>query len=156
MIIPESSPAFAMWKLVADLTNPTLAIVFIAGIILLWRKEAVQARGIFFATIASVVIVYALKILTEDRADLWALAGLNYSTHGAMTIALCVGLSFMWARYFWLFLLAFLAYCALMVILQFHTPADVFATGMVVFPLCFFCQYFAWKRRQQQPWEVRL
>jgi hypothetical protein len=73
---------------------------------------------------------------------------MNFSTHAAMTIALCLPLALLWKRLWWLFLLIFMAYDALMMVLAFHSLADIITTTIVIFPLCLLCHFVARRRKK--------
>jgi len=144
--IPPSSPAYAMWDHVADATNPLLGVALVIGLILLWRSDKIRARGIFLMTVLSVVLIYIIRTV-EAHYDVWAHWGMNFSTHAAMNIALGLGLALVWPRRWWVFGLIFIAYCWLMMIMQYHTLADILTTSVLILPLCGLCQYLAWRRR---------
>jgi hypothetical protein len=143
MIIPVHSLAFKILHLVANATNPLLGIALIVALFLLWQQNKPYATGIFLATIVSIVFINIIRV-GEAHYDIWSRWGMNFSTHAAMTIAFCVPLALIWQKRWWLFLAIFIAYDALMMMLLFHSLADIITTTIVIFPICAAYQFVAW------------
>lgn len=135
----------------ADATNPLLGVALIVGLILLWRRDKSNCARIFFAALISIVLIQLIHQLFEIRYDVWGHGGMNFSTHAAMTIALCIPLVLLWKRLWWLFLLIFIAYDALMMMLAFHSLGDIITTTIVIFPLCLLCHFVAQRKRAIAP-----
>ena len=132
---------------IADATNPLLGIALIVGLILLWQRDKNNCSRIFIAAIVSIVLIQLIRV-TEAHYDVWAHWAMNFSTHAAMTIAFCVPLALLWKRLWWLFLAIFIVYDALMMLLAFHSLADIITTTLVILPLCCLCHFVALRKKR--------
>jgi hypothetical protein len=147
MIIPAHTLAFKILHQIANATNPLLGIALIVGLALLWRQNKFNCWRIFLATIISIVLINIIRV-GEAHYDIWSHWGMNFSTHAAITIAFCVPLALIWQKRWWLFLAIFLVYDALMMMLSFHSLADIITTSVLIFPICAVCQFVAWRREK--------
>lgn len=145
MLIDTSSHAFKLLKIFSQTINPALAIALIVGLALLWRQDKSRFWGIFIASIISIALAYLIKNV-EGHNDIWAHWGMNFSSHSALAIACCTAMAFIWQRRWWVFAVIFIAYAIFMVMMQFHTVADILSTSAVIFPICWVCQFVAWRR----------
>jgi len=147
MIVPAHSLAFKILHQVANATNPLLGIALVVALVLLWQRNKSYSMGIFLATIVSIIFINIIRV-GEAHYDIWSHWGMNFSTHAAMTIAFCVPLALIWQKRWWLFLAIFIAYDALMMMLLFHSLADIVTTTAVIFPICAAYQFVAWFRER--------
>jgi hypothetical protein len=148
MIIEHSNHLFKPLHLLANATNPLLGIALIVGLILLWQHEKNNAGRIFIAAVISIVLIQVIHQVAEVHYNVWGHWGMNFSTHAAMTIVFCVPLALLWKRLWWLFLLIFIAYDVLMILLAFHSLADIVTTTIVILPICLLCHFAAQRRKQ--------
>jgi hypothetical protein len=126
----------------ADLVVPFL-ILWVLVAPFAGRRRA--AAAFWLRTGAGLAFVYLVHGL--DRAlGLWASAGLDYSTHTAVAVALAAALAARERR--WLLALAPLlaGYALLMVRLGYHSWADIGTTALLVAPVAWLCQR-AWRHR---------
>jgi hypothetical protein len=144
MIIDTSSHAFKLLKLFSQAINPALAIALVVGLVLLWRKDKTRFWAIFAAAAASIAISYLIKNV-EGHNYIWAHWGMDFSSHSALAIACCTAMAFIWQRRWWIFAVIFVAYAIFMIMMQFHTTADILSTSAVIFPICLACQFVAWR-----------
>lgn len=147
MIIPAHSHAFKILHHVANATNPLLGIALVVALVLLWQRNKSYSTGIFLATIASIVLITIIR-LGDAHLKIWDSWGMNFSTHAAFTIAFCVPLALIWHKRWWLFLAIFVAYDVLMMMMLFHSLADILTTSALIIPVCGVCQFVAWRRRE--------
>jgi hypothetical protein len=147
MIIPAHSHAFKILHLIANSTNPLLGIALVAALVLLWQRNKSYAAGIFLATILSIILINIIRV-GEAHYDIWSRWGMNFSTHAAITIAFCIPLALIWQKRWWLFLAIFIAYDILMMMMLFHSLADIVTTSALIIPICGVCQFVAWRKRK--------
>ena len=116
-----------------DLIADTYIPILILTVFFVVRKSGLksQAAGAIFK---SVIAVYALKGLNISF-HLWALLGMDYSTHTALAWVFVIFLASQgWlASFFYLF--SMLLYAALMVYQEYHTIADIVSTSLVMVPV---------------------
>ena len=147
MLIDPSSHIFKLLKIFSQTINPALILVLIVGLIFVWRQDKSRFWGVFIASIISIAIAYLIKNI-EGHNDIWANWGMNFSSHSALAIACCTAMAFIWQRRWWIFATFFIVYAIFMIIMQFHTLADILSTSAVIFPLCWICHYWAWWRNR--------
>ena len=117
---------------IADSVNPTLGVV---SLLVPWlrpesRKKAI-ALDVF--TLVAVALAYAGQAI-DSRLGAWPSAGLDFSTHTAIFIAIA---SSLWQQgKAWRFAAALLglAYAALMVYQRYHTWLDIVSTAAAMLP----------------------
>lgn len=144
MTIDPSSHAFKLVQHLSQLIGPAFAIALIAGLVVLWGRDKSRSQGIFIAAAVSIVLSYIIKNM-EGHNHIWAHWGMNFSSHSVLPIACCTAMAFIWQRRWWVFALLFAAYAIFMILMQFHTLADILSTSAVIFPLCLICQFVAWR-----------
>jgi hypothetical protein len=125
---------------VADAYNPLLLLTSIA-LAIYWGFKFKSARGIIL--VLSAIIVYALMFL-DNKYLLWPAAGLDYSTHTATALAMCMFIGATLKNVFTRIILAvsLVAYCELMVVLSYHTWMDIASTAVPVGLILFLLYYF--------------
>ena len=124
---------------IADIYSPLLLVISLAVSTYWWIKFK-SVRGLML--VASAVIVYSLMFL-DNYLKMWPAFALDYSTHTAVTLALCVfiGATLKSIRINIVLLVSLLVYGELMVILNYHSWLDIFSTGAVV-GLLLYLAYF--------------
>lgn len=147
MFIDTSSRVFTLLKIFSQGINPALLIALIVGLVVIWRQERSRFWPILIATALSISLTYLIKNV-EGHNDVWANWGMDFSSHSALAIACCVALAFIWQHRWWIFSAIFIAYAIFMMIMQFHTLADILSTSAIIFPLCWICQFVAWRRNR--------
>ena len=112
----------------ADAYNPALAVAWLllvvhAGILRRWRAGLARlALGV-----CSLLVAYGVMWL-DAAVGLWPSMGLDYSTHAAVALALCVVLWVLWRRMRIAVAVSLAAYCMLMLYQRYHTPGDIAST----------------------------
>jgi len=127
---------------IADAFLPLLLITYLLTTLILFFKTPDRRKVlglIFVYCLLLVVISYGLMFL-DKRFHLWAAAGLDYSTHTAVSLALVLPLCLLLNRYKIIFIASFLAYLALMLYQRYHSIMDILSTGVVI-SLCGFMIY---------------
>lgn len=130
---------------VADAYNPLLLLISIA-LAIYWTFKFKSAQGLMLVMFA--IIVYALMLL-DNKYLMWPLIGLDYSTHTATALAMCMFIGATAKKFFINVILAIslVAYCELMVILSYHTWMDIFSTAMPVGLILYLLYYFTRKNK---------
>lgn len=126
------TPTWPALDPVADAVNPALGVVLLALAVIAYR--AGRRREAFDLPITAVVmlsVAYGLAYL--DRVlGVFALFGLDFSTHGAVHLAAWAAL-LVWRPRLWAWALGVtLAYHAFMAAQGYHTVFDLLATAAVV------------------------
>ena len=114
----------------ADAYNPLLLCIaiVIALYFLVSRKEFYGLR-----LVASAIVVYGLMFL-DNLSGVWPSVGLDYSTHTATSLAMCVFIATAFLGWTIAILLfaSLLVYAQAMVMLGYHSWADILSTAGVV------------------------
>lgn len=119
---------------IADSVNPILGLVALTWPWLQWRRQWRLAALHVLLTLLSVALAYAMSAL--DRTfGWWQSAGLDFSTHTALCVALIVSLCFVRRSLAALWIGVFIAYAALMVYQGYHSIADICTTALAVLPI---------------------
>ena len=117
---------------VADAVNPTLGLALFALAVMAYRAgHRREALGLPITVIVMLSVAYGLAYL--DRVlGVFALFGLDFSTHGAVHLAAWAAL-LVWRPRLWAWALGVtLAYHALMAAQGYHSAFDLLATAAVV------------------------
>ena len=128
---------------IANAYNPILLVVAL-GLSLYAGIKLKRATGLLL--LISALIVYSLMYL--DKYFLWwSTIGLDYSTHTATALAMCLFIGWVSRGKIIAGCLAgsLLAYCQLMVVLNYHSWADIVSTaapvGLLLGALYYFSRY---------------
>ena len=123
------------------------AIIPLLVILLLYAGRRERPLRALARVAASLGWVYALHF--ADRGfTFWESAGLDFSTHSAVAIAVGTTLAMQGRGWLAATLVLWACYAALMVHLGYHTAADLGTTAAAVFPGVALCQLIG--RREQQ------
>lgn len=117
---------------VADAVFPVLALIGLFVIFrALWRKEYYLFAFGLCGAAYGMALAYGLRAI--DQATLIALSlGFDYSTHTAVVFVTTVLLTLMTRRFSGIWLAIWVAYSALMVLQQYHPPADILVTATIL------------------------
>lgn len=115
---------------VANAYNPALLLLSVGLSVYVGFKYR-SARGVLL--VLSAVIVYALMFM-DKRFSAWAALGLDYSTHTATALAMCIFIATTVGKRLVNIALALslALYCCLMVFLNYHSWIDILTTGALV------------------------
>jgi hypothetical protein len=128
----QAAPTWPWLDPVADAVNPLLGLVLFGLAVQAWRGgQRRAALGLPITLVLCLAQAYGLAYL--DRAlGVFALFGLDFSTHGAVHLAAWAAL-LVWHPRGWPWALAVtLAYHALMAAQGYHTAFDLLGTAAVV------------------------
>lgn len=119
---------------IADSINPILGVLALA---LPWTKRGRptrQAIALDGLTVAAVLIAYLLQAI-DSAVNIWPRAGLDFSTHTAVFVA--IGSSIWQQGTFWRWTIVGLgfAYSTLMRIQEYHSVLDIVSTAAAIVPL---------------------
>ena len=133
--MPGGVPATPTWPAldpVADAVNPLLgAMLFVHAVAAFRAARRREAYGLPITLVLCLALAYGLSYL-DRTLGLFALFGLDFSTHGAVHLAAWATL-LVWHPARWPWALAVtLAYHALMAVQGYHTTYDLLATAAVV------------------------
>jgi hypothetical protein len=112
---------------VADSFNPLLALL---ALIVPVRKPRVLRESLRYYLAAGLALgfVYLLRAI-DAHEQLWAAAGLDYSTHSAFAAALAVSMGTFKRRWAALLALAVLLYFSLELIMRYHSLLDILTSA---------------------------
>jgi hypothetical protein len=130
---------------IANVYNPLLLLVSIT-LAVYWGFKFKSARGLVLVIFA--IAVYAFMFL-DNKYLIWPAVGLDYSTHTATALAMCIFIGTTVKNFFMKTVLAIslLAYCELMVVLSYHSWMDIVSTAVPVGLILSLIYYFAGKSR---------
>lgn len=117
--------------LLADALDPLLALLALLHPAMrpsLGDRRAV--RLYFLAAALGLAGVYAVSAV-DARFSIWGRYELDYSTHTAFAVSLAVSIGLARPRWAWTLAGVILGYSALVVLLGFHSAADVVTSGLV-------------------------
>lgn len=116
----------------ADAVNPALGVLLFGLAVVAWRAGRTrEAVGLPITVVVLLGLAYALAYF-DRTLGVFALFGLDFSTHGAVHLAAWAAL-LVWHPRVWPWALAVtLAYHALMAAQGYHTVHDLLATAAVV------------------------
>jgi len=118
----------------ADAFIPLLAIIFLLATVIIFFRSPDDRKALgktFIYGVFLIVISYGLMFL-DKRFHLWHSAGLDYSTHTAVSLALIIPLCLLLKRYQTVFIISALAYTALMLYQKYHSMMDIVTTAAVI------------------------
>lgn len=135
VVILAAAPPPVRWPAVdpwADAVNPALGIVLFGLALAAWRAgRRREALGLPIVLVVMLGVAYGLAYF-DRTLGVFALFGLDFSTHGAVHLAAWATL-LVWHPRRWPWALAVtLAYHALMAAQGYHTVYDLLATAAVV------------------------
>jgi hypothetical protein len=122
---------YEQWDAIADAVNPVMAIMTLL-LPLLTRSTYAGGRVTFYiATGISMAGMYAVGWL-DARLHVWALAGMDYSTHSGFAAVLIASI-WLWKRAAGVVAVAIgAAYAVLMLYQRYHSIADIVSTAAVI------------------------
>ena len=134
---------------IADAVIPALLIIFLltAAVTFFRAPDSRKALGktcLYFLLL--VVIAYGLMFL-DRRFHLWQAAGLDYSTHTAVSLALGLPLCLLLNRFKGVVIAVLVAYTALMLYQGYHSIQDILTTAVVILAGAFLI--YRWLFRRQ-------
>ena len=125
---------YESWDRIADAVNPTVGVITL-GLSLAVRRPGNPPRWAqLLLTLAAVASIYAVGWL-DARLGLWSSAGLDYSTHTALHVAIVVSLWMIDRRAGMAGVAIALLYVALMLYQKYHSFADIATSAVVIAPL---------------------
>ncbi|MEK6375263.1 MAG: hypothetical protein AABO58_21520 [Acidobacteriota bacterium] len=111
--------------------NPILALLAIVVTILEWRRSSWRAAAACAAAAALGLLgIYAVGSL-DAEFSIWRDFDVSYSTHAAFATSVVVSLSFWRPRWRAVLITVLFAYLALIVIMAYHSVADVLTASVV-------------------------
>jgi len=122
---------YESWDRIADAINPTLGVITLALSLAIRRPGNPPRWAQLLLTLASVAGVYAIGWL-DGRYALWSAAGMDFSTHTGVHVAIVTCLWMIDRRLGIGGVVIALLYGALMLYQKYHSPADIASTAVVV------------------------
>lgn len=127
VVTPSSYP---LLDTLADSVNPVLALLAIVVSILEWRRSSWRTgAACAIAAALGLLGIYAVRSLDAERS-IWRAIGGSYSTHAAFATSVVVSLSLWRPRWRVVLVALLVAYFALIVILAYHSVADVLTASV--------------------------
>jgi hypothetical protein len=114
--------------------NPTLGVITLAASLAIRRPGNPPRWAQLLLTLAAVASVYAFEWI-EAPFGLWPSAGLDFSVHTGVHVAIVVSLWMIDRRAGMAATVIALLYGALMIHQEYHSLADVATTALVIAPL---------------------
>lgn len=125
---------YESWDRIADAVNPTVGVITLALSLAVRRPGNPPRWAQLLLTLAAVASIYAVGWL-DARLGLWSSAGLDYSTHTALHVAIVVSLWMIDRRAGMAGVAIALLYVALMLYQKYHSFADIATSAVVIAPL---------------------
>ena len=122
------------WDRIADAVNPTVGVITLALSLAMRRPGNPPRWAQLLLTLAAVASIYGVGWL-DARLGLWTSAGLDFSTHTAVHVAIVVSLWMIDRRAGMAGTVIALLYGVLMLYQKYHSLADVATTAVVIAPL---------------------
>lgn len=134
LIAPETA-LFRVLHGIADSVNILLIVCLLAVLIIGTKQKTLTARA-WLAAFSTVALVYIAKTI-DGRLGIWKSLAWDYSTHSALAAVLVISLCFfLFARTQRIVVLSvFVVYEVLIVVLGFHSIADILSTLLLIIPL---------------------
>lgn len=143
-IAPESA-VFQILHTVANSVN-ILLIVWLLAVLIIGTKQKVLGARSWLAALSTVALVYIAKTV-DGRLGIWKSLEWDYSTHSALAAALVISIC-VFSRSYRVFALAvFIAYELLIVLLGFHSIADILSTLLLIIPVSFLVHWLLKPKR---------
>ena len=123
---------YEQWDTIADAYTPALGVLCLLLLLrpLVTRDRTTAAiRAIHL--LVGLLIAYGLMLL-DDAFGLWAAAGMDYSTHSALSLVLVTYLCIHAPRLMLLWDLSLLLYFLLLIYQQYHSASDLVTTTLAV------------------------
>jgi len=114
---------------IADLFNPLLAILALIIPFLRTPRTARSTIAYYISTGAAIGIVYLIRFV-DDRNQLWASFGLDYSTHSAFAASLAASIGAFDRRWATPLALAVVLYFALEIVMRYHGILDIVSSAV--------------------------
>ena len=125
---------YESWDRIADALNPVLGVLTLALSLAIRRPGSAPRWAQLLLTLAAVAGVYAIGWL-DASLGLWSAAGMNYTVHGGVHVAIVVSLWMIERRIGVVGIAIALLYAALMLYQKYHSLADIATTALVIAPL---------------------
>lgn len=121
---------FLLLDRIADAFNPLLAIVALAAPV--FRKPRAWRSTILYLVSAgtAIGIVYLIRAL-DSRHQIWASAGLDFSTHSAFTASLVVSLAAFHRRWLIPLIVSMTSYFGLQLLMRYHGVLDILTSAFL-------------------------
>lgn len=116
---------------IADAINPSLLVL---ALVASWLQQGKPPWAFWGRIFLSLVVVYGMMFI-DNQFQLWPRLGWDYSTHTAFAVAVIVSLGMFHRRWFLILIPVLVIYAALMMILDYHSLADIVTTTLVIAPL---------------------
>ncbi len=124
-------------ELFADLYIPALFIIATVVVIKRHTSNTYKFKYLLTYLAAIVAIVYLVR-LVDQLALIWFRLGLDYSTHTALSLALCCHIiRNSYAATSFIVLTSLIWYCWLMYHLKYHSIGDMASTSLIILILNF-------------------
>jgi hypothetical protein len=114
---------------IANSFNPLLAIVALAVPFLRRSRTMRSTVAYYLSTGAAIGIVYLVRFI-DDRNQLWASLGLDYSTHSAFAASLAASIGAFDRRWAVPLAVAVLLYFALEIFMRYHGILDILSSAI--------------------------
>ena len=125
---------YESWDRIADAVNPTVGVITLALSLAVRRPGNPPRWAQLLLTLAAVASVYVIGWI-DAQLGLWASAGLDYSGHTAVHVAIVVSLWMIDRRAGMAGTVIALLYGALMLYQKYHSFGDIATTAVVIAPL---------------------
>lgn len=125
-----SSPLLAV---VADLYTPLLGLYYLHSAS---RAEQGSKRILIYLLVFNLAIAWG-GMLADRAGHIWPSWSLDYSTHTAVALALVISLSLSRPAQSVYWVASMLAYAGLMIMLGYHSAADIMTTALATGVLMF-------------------
>jgi hypothetical protein len=126
---------YESWDRIADAVTPTVGVITLALALLIRRAGNPPRWAQFLLTLVSVAVIYAVRWI-DWKFSLWAGAGLDYSSHTALYVAIAVSSWMIDWRAGIAGAVIGVAYAVLMLYQKYHTLTDIVTTTVVIAPMC--------------------
>jgi len=129
-VVSPWSSWYPVLDTVADSVNPLLAFFAIVFAIREWRSTS-RSIAVAFAIPATLGLagIYIVRALV--KLSIWHALGGHYSTHAAFATSIVISLAFWLPRRRVVLVTVLLAYDVLILIMGYHSTADVLTAGVV-------------------------
>lgn len=116
---------------ICDAVAPALFLA--ATALIVWKlvkRKYSNARDISVFLVGGLLLVYGFQYL-DNQLNIWPSFGMDYSTHTAFTIAMCVAIS-VGLRIYKALAIIFVSYCLVMLYQKYHSISDILTTTAVM------------------------
>lgn len=135
--------SYELLDLIADSYIPILLIFLLFGILISFFVDKPAKRLALMGLCQAIFLVVCCYIMMfiDNNIGIWPALGMDYSTHTALSLSLCLSLCIIFKSARLAIGVSFLVYVALMIYQKYHTVADIFTTAVVVS----MCSYFFYR-----------